>query len=49
GCDECRNTGYKGRVGIFEVMPISDAMTRLIMKNGTAVDIADLAKKEGMV
>jgi type IV pilus assembly protein PilB len=49
GCDECRNTGYKGRVGIYEVMPISDAMTRLIMKNGTAVDIADLAKKEGML
>ncbi|UTH72262.1 type IV-A pilus assembly ATPase PilB [Chromobacterium sp. IIBBL 290-4] len=49
GCEECRNTGYKGRTGIYEVMPISDAMTRLIMKNGTAVDIADLAKQEGMV
>ncbi|QEL56584.1 type IV-A pilus assembly ATPase PilB [Chromobacterium paludis] len=49
GCDECRNTGYKGRVGIYEVMPISDAMTRLIMKNGTAMDISDLALQEGMV
>ncbi|MCD4483172.1 type IV-A pilus assembly ATPase PilB [Chromobacterium vaccinii] len=49
GCEECRNTGYRGRVGIFEVMPISDAMMRLIMKNGTAVDISDLAKEEGMV
>ncbi|POZ62512.1 type IV-A pilus assembly ATPase PilB [Chromobacterium alticapitis] len=49
GCEECRNTGYKGRVGIYEVMPISDAMTRLIMKNGTAMDISDLALQEGMV
>ncbi|XXB83987.1 type IV-A pilus assembly ATPase PilB [Chromobacterium sp. CV08] len=49
GCEECRNTGYRGRTGLYEVMPISDAMTRLIMKNGTAVDIADLAREEGMV
>ncbi|OHX12848.1 type IV-A pilus assembly ATPase PilB [Chromobacterium sphagni] len=49
GCEECRNTGYRGRTGIYEVMPISDAMTRLIMKNGTAVDISDLALQEGMV
>ncbi|MCD5330679.1 Flp pilus assembly complex ATPase component TadA, partial [Chromobacterium piscinae] len=49
GCEECRNTGYRGRVGIFEVMPISDPMMRLIMKNGTAVDISDLAREEGMV
>ncbi|TCP11841.1 type IV pilus assembly protein PilB [Crenobacter luteus] len=49
GCDECRGSGYKGRTGIYEVMPISDAMTRLIMKNGTAIDIADLARREGMV
>ncbi|HJV06440.1 MAG TPA: type IV-A pilus assembly ATPase PilB [Chromobacteriaceae bacterium] len=49
GCDACRGTGYKGRTGIYEIMPITDAMTRLIMKNGTAVDIADLALREGMV
>ncbi|WP_024304038.1 type IV-A pilus assembly ATPase PilB [Pseudogulbenkiania sp. MAI-1] len=49
GCRECRDSGYRGRVGIYEVMPITDAMTRLIMKNGTAVDIADLARQEGMV
>ncbi|MBI3145881.1 MAG: type IV-A pilus assembly ATPase PilB [Pseudogulbenkiania sp.] len=49
GCRECRDAGYRGRVGIYEVMPITDAMTRLIMKNGTAVDIADLARREGMV
>lgn len=49
GCDECRGSGYKGRVGIYEVMPITDAMVRLIMSGGNAMDIADLARKEGMV
>lgn len=48
GCDICKNTGYKGRVGIYEVMPISEEMQRIIMKNGTSIDIADQAKKEGV-
>lgn len=48
GCDLCKGTGYKGRVGIYQVMPISDAMSRIIMKNGTAHDIADQAKREGI-
>ncbi|HSS71267.1 MAG TPA: type IV-A pilus assembly ATPase PilB [Casimicrobiaceae bacterium] len=48
GCSECRNTGYKGRLGIYEVMPISDEMRLLIMRNGTALDIADQAQKEGI-
>lgn len=47
GCEMC-NGGYKGRVGIYQVMPVSDAMSRLIMKNGTAHDIADQARKEGI-
>lgn len=47
GCDMC-NGGYKGRVGIYQVMPISDAMSRIIMKNGTSHDIADQARKEGI-
>lgn len=47
GCDQCTN-GYKGRVGIYEVMPVSEAMERLILKEATAVDIADLAKEEGV-
>lgn len=47
GCDEC-NGGYKGRVGIYQVMPVTDAISRIIMKNGTAHDIADQAKKEGV-
>lgn len=47
GCELC-NGGYKGRVGIYQVMPITDAISRIIMKNGTAHDIADQAKKEGV-
>ncbi len=48
GCEACKGTGYKGRVGIYQVMPITDAISRIIMKNGTAVDIADQAKLEGV-
>ncbi len=47
GCELC-NGGYKGRVGIYQVMPVSDAISRIIMKNGTAHDIADQAKREGV-
>ncbi len=47
GCDLC-NDGYKGRVGIYQVMPISDEMSRIIMKNGTSHDIADQAQREGV-
>lgn len=45
GCDACHK-GYKGRVGIYEVMPISDAVTRLIIDNRSSVDIADQARRE---
>ncbi len=48
GCEVCKNTGYKGRLGIYQVMPITDAISRIIMKNGTAHDIADQAKLEGV-
>ncbi|APV48811.1 type IV-A pilus assembly ATPase PilB [Betaproteobacteria bacterium GR16-43] len=48
GCDLCKNTGYKGRVGIYQVMPISDEMERIIMKNGTAIDLADQSRREGI-
>ncbi|HZZ94060.1 MAG TPA: type IV-A pilus assembly ATPase PilB [Usitatibacter sp.] len=48
GCELCKNTGYKGRAGIYQVMPISEEMERIIMKNGTAIDLADQAKREGV-
>lgn len=47
GCEHCNN-GYKGRVGIYQVMPISEAMAQIIMSNGNALDIAAQAKKEGV-
>ncbi|MES2181326.1 MAG: type IV-A pilus assembly ATPase PilB [Pseudomonadota bacterium] len=47
GCEVCNN-GYKGRVGIYQVMPVTDAISRIIMKSGTAHDIADQAKLEGV-
>lgn len=47
GCDQCTE-GYKGRVGIYQVMPISEDMGRIIMSGGNAIDIADQAKKEGI-
>ena len=48
GCEVCSGRGYKGRVGIYQVMPISDEMSRIIMKNGTSHDIADQARREGV-
>jgi type IV pilus assembly protein PilB len=49
GCDACKGSGYKGRVGIYQVLPISDEMRQLIMRSGTtALDIAALAQTEGV-
>ncbi len=48
GCDNCLGTGYKGRIGIYEVMPISDEMRQVIMRNGTVLDIAEQSQKEGV-
>ena len=47
GCDQC-NHGYKGRVGIYEVLPISEEIGRIIMANGNAIQIADQARQEGV-
>jgi type IV pilus assembly protein PilB len=47
GCDQC-DKGYKGRVGIYQVMPVSDEMSRIIMQGGNAIDLADQAQKEGI-
>jgi type IV pilus assembly protein PilB len=48
GCEACKNTGYKGRTGIYQVMPISEELNRIIMTNGNAIDIAKQAKIEGV-
>ena len=46
GCDKC-NEGYKGRVGIYEVVPITDSISRIIMDNGSTIQVADMARQEG--
>ena len=47
GCDQCSG-GYKGRVGIYQVMPVSEEMGRIIMEGGNAMQLAAQAKKEGI-
>ena len=47
GCDKCVG-GYKGRVGIYQVMGISEEMARLIMSGANSIDLADQARKEGI-
>jgi len=47
GCSACNN-GYKGRVGIYQVMPISESIQRIILTEGTAMDIAKQAEKDGV-
>ncbi len=48
GCKSC-NDGYKGRVGVFQVMEVSEAMGRIIMEGGNAMQIADQAAQEGVI
>ena len=47
GCSMCNN-GYKGRVGVYQVMPISEEIQRIILAEGTAMDIASQAQREGV-
>ncbi len=47
GCSACNN-GYKGRVGIYQVMPISEEIQRIILRDGSALEIAEQAQAEGV-
>ena len=47
GCNSCNN-GYRGRVGLYQVMPITEPIQRIILAEGTAMDIAEQAKSEGV-
>jgi len=47
GCSKCTN-GYKGRVGIYQVMPISEEMQRIVLRDGSAMEIATQAQAEGV-
>jgi len=48
GCDKCKGSGYKGRIGIYQVMPITEAIQRIILGGGNALEIADQARREGV-
>jgi type IV pilus assembly protein PilB len=47
GCDKCVK-GYKGRVGLYQVMPISEALNRIILEGGNVIQLAEQAKREGV-
>ena len=47
GCGKC-NEGYKGRVGIYEVMPITDGIKKIILEGGNSMEIAEAADKDGI-
>jgi type IV pilus assembly protein PilB len=49
GCEICNNTGYKGRVGLFELMVLNDELRDMIMRNASTDDLRDRAKSYGMV
>lgn len=49
GCERCHSTGYRGRIGIFEVMPISDALRTMILHNATSLELAAQARSEGIL
>ncbi len=48
GCERCKGSGYKGRVGIYQVMPVSEEIQRIIMASGSALEIAAQAQVEGV-
>ncbi len=49
GCDACKQTGYKGRVGIYQVMPVGEEIHRLILKNASTLEIAQQSEREGVL
>jgi type IV pilus assembly protein PilB len=48
GCSRCNNTGYKGRIGLYEVMVVSEAIRRLTVERKSADEISRVAQAEGM-
>lgn len=49
GCSSCGNTGYKGRVGIFEILQVTEPIKQLALKRATSSDIAAQAQKDGLI
>jgi type IV pilus assembly protein PilB len=49
GCPNCNNTGYRGRVGLYEVMEITDAMREMVLTGASAIELKNKAMEEGMI
>jgi type IV pilus assembly protein PilB len=49
GCPKCSNTGYKGRTGLYEVMPITSEIREMILNRCSSIEICEQAVKEGML
>jgi type IV pilus assembly protein PilB len=49
GCNDCRGTGFSGRVGIYEILPVSEAIRELVGRKVSSDEIAEVARREGMV
>ncbi|OGB20838.1 MAG: type IV-A pilus assembly ATPase PilB [Burkholderiales bacterium RIFCSPLOWO2_02_FULL_57_36] len=48
GCERCSGSGYKGRVGIYQIMPITEAIEQIILTHGTALEIEAQARRDGV-
>ena len=48
GCDRCKGSGYKGRLGIYQVMPITETINRMILEGGNVIQIGEQARREGV-
>jgi type IV pilus assembly protein PilB len=49
GCQNCNNTGYRGRVGLYEVMEITDALREMVLTGASAIELKNRAQEEGMI
>jgi general secretion pathway protein E len=49
GCELCSGTGYKGRLGMFEILHVTDALREIMLKKPTAADLRNQALKDGLV
>ena len=49
GCEACNNTGYRGRIGLFEVIETSGELSQLILEGASSMDLREQATSEGMI
>ena len=49
GCEKCNHSGYKGRLGLFELLIMTDPLRDMVMRNASTEDLRDAARKAGMI